>query len=649
MPVPPGLFSSALSVRRCLRRWIAGVAGQQVGNSGARGLRVGRSPQFLPAHLLAQNQKGARGLRVGRSPQCHPRHRICSNKRWRRALLASAFALPLALVAPPLRAAERVLVSLGPFERSISVRALRIYAEEGRYTENLRVYARHYATEEQLQQLEQLLKNRLELNLTPWAVSQFLYSDQGELLLQRLGEVVRTGSNLSGKRALRSALVLAAADGENGLTPLNVLEHFPVDTMRIDLTRAFSIISSIERLVNQTKQAIDAIALISEDNARLEPVVSTSQINPVRPGRYTVSLQTLTQEQFRGCLSTPASLYSPADHSLVYTGRRFGNRPLEVDLYLPVADRQNQPPNAMPLVVISHGLGSNRLTFSYIAQHLASYGFAVAVPEHPGSNTKRLEDLIDGIVRNETEPAEFVQRPQDITCLLNTLERDPRFKNLIDTDQVGVVGQSLGGYTAFAIAGTPIDLSRLNQECRLDETLNLSLLLQCRLQNWVLDSNNLRDPRVKAIIAINTLGSSLFGEEGYAALDVPTLIVSSGADTVTPALPEQITPFTWLTTPHRYLLLLQNATHFSAIDVPAEDNVAVNLPPEVVGPDPAIAHYYLRTVSLAFFQTYLNQDDTYRPFLSARYIEQLQDDQLPLSIVERFTPDQLAQANARKP
>lgn len=644
MPVPPGLFSSASFARR-LRQRIAGT----VGGEEAGVLKSGRFPQRLRCELPRRRIHLHNLICAPKSCRSKPR----SPKLWRRTLLAAAFSLPLAFLALPLRAAERVLVSLGPFERSISVQALRIYAEEGRYTENLRVYARQYATEEQLQQLEQLLKTRLELNLTPWAVSQFLYSDQGDLLLQRLGEVVRTGSNLPGKQALRSALVLAAADGENGLTPLNVLEHFPVDTMRIDLTRAFSIISSIERLVNQTKQAIDAIALISETNARLEPMVSTTQVNPARPGRYTVSLQTLTQDQFRGCLNTATDLRPPAEalssNRLASVGRRFGSRPLEVDLYLPIADRQNRPPDAMPLVVISHGLGSNRLTFSYIAQHLASYGFAVAVPEHPGSNTKRLEDLIDGIVRNETEPAEFVQRPQDVTCLLNTLERDPRFTNLIDTEQVGVVGQSLGGYTAFAVAGTPIDLSRLNQECKLDETLNLSLLLQCRLQNWVLDSSNLRDPRVKAIIAINTLGSSLFGEDGYGALDVPTLIVASGADTVTPALPEQILPFTWLTTPHRYLLLLQNATHFSAIDVPAEDNVAVNLPPEVVGPDPAIAHSYLRTVSLAFFQTYLNHDDTYRPFLSARYIQQLQDDRLPLSIVEQFTADQLAQANARKP
>ncbi|GAB4152320.1 MAG: alpha/beta hydrolase [Cyanobacteria bacterium J069] len=551
-------------------------------------------------------------------------------------------ALPLALLALPLNAAERVLVSLGPFERSISVQALRIYAEEGRFTENLRAYANYYATEEQLQQLEQLLNTRLELNLNPWAVSQFLYSDQGELLLQRLGGVVRTGSNLPGKQALRAALVLAAADGENGLTPLNVLEHFPVDTMRIDLNRAFTIISSIEQLVNQTKQAIDAIALISEDDARLEPIVATTQLDPQRRGRYAISLQTLKPDQFRGCLNAEAGW---SDSQKDYTA----NRQLEVDLYLPTVDAQNMLPDAMPLVVISHGLGSNRFTFSYIARHLASYGFAVAVPEHPGSNTKRLEDLIDGIVRNETEPAEFIQRPRDITCLLNTLERDRRFANLIDTGRVGVLGQSLGGYTAVAIAGAPLDLARLNGECQLDETLNLSLLLQCRLKDWVLDADSLRDPRVKSIIAINTLGSSLFGEAGYAALDVPTLLVASGADTVTPALPEQITPFTWLTTPDRYLLLLQNATHFSAIDVPPQDNVAVDLPPEVVGPDPAIAHDYLRTTSLAFFETYLNNNPDYRPFLSARYIQQLQDERLPLSIVQRFTPDQLAQSHARKP
>jgi len=40
------------------------------------------------------------------------------------------------------------------------------------------------------------------------------------------------------------------------------------------------------------------------------------------------------------------------------------------------------------VIVISHGLGSDRTSFEYLATALASY-FA-AVPEHPGSNAQQL-------------------------------------------------------------------------------------------------------------------------------------------------------------------------------------------------------------------------------------------------------------------
>ena len=38
--------------------------------------------------------------------------------------------------------------------------------------------------------------------------------------------------------------------------------------------------------------------------------------------------------------------------------------------------------------------------------------------------------------------------------------------------------------------------------------------------------------------------------------------MASSADTVAPALPEQIRPFTWLTTPNRYLLVLEGGNPF---------------------------------------------------------------------------------------
>ncbi len=58
------------------------------------------------------------------------------------------------------------------------------------------------------------------------------------------------------------------------------------------------------------------------------------------------------------------------------------------DIYLPVAQTPRQ------IIVISHGLGSDRTSFAYLAEHLASYGFVVAVPEHPGSNSKQHTSII---------------------------------------------------------------------------------------------------------------------------------------------------------------------------------------------------------------------------------------------------------------
>ncbi|MEH1835006.1 MAG: hypothetical protein V7L29_23845 [Nostoc sp.] len=42
-----------------------------------------------------------------------------------------------------------------------------------------------------------------------------------------------------------------------------------------------------------------------------------------------------------------------------------------------------------PWLYISHGVASDCSTFVYLVEHLASYGFAVAVLECPGSNAER--------------------------------------------------------------------------------------------------------------------------------------------------------------------------------------------------------------------------------------------------------------------
>jgi len=111
---------------------------------------------------------------------------------------------------------------------------LETYAKEGKLDDDLAVYAQ-YINPQQLAQLRSVLLTRIELS--PVAVSQFLYTPIGETLLERLGQVIQTGSRQPGFYALRSALVLAAADPQ-GLTLLSVLRQFPTRSIRIDLKRS---------------------------------------------------------------------------------------------------------------------------------------------------------------------------------------------------------------------------------------------------------------------------------------------------------------------------------------------------------------------------------------------------------------------------
>ena len=542
---------------------------------------------------------------------------------WRAGFLAIASVL---MTAGSAWAADRVTFSYGLLERSISVESLKIYAQEGRVTTDLRKYTR-YLNDQQLQQLRQLLQAKAELS--PVAVSQFLYTETGETLLNRLGQVIRTEANLPGFYALRSALIQSAAEPD-GLTVMNTLEQFPISSVRIDLNRALRIFSSLETLIRQTQQAIALIQQQADLEAQAIAPVEFAALPDLRsPGSFTWQKYTIQLRDQRRQRSFPA------------------------DIYLPLSAAQQAVANA-PLIVISHGLGSDRDSYAYLAQQLASYGFAVAVPEHPGSNADQLQALISGRANQVTPPEEFINRPLDIQFLLNVLQRrsrnDPRFAGRLNMQQVGVVGQSFGGYTALALAGAKIDFQQLAADCTAsNDSLDLSLLLQCRAIELPQPIPVLKDDRVKAIIAINPVGSSLFGQANFAAIQIPTLLIGSGADTVAPALLEQVEPFTWLQTPDKYLMLLTRGTHFSTIASPDADAKAVPLPPEAIGPSPMLAQLYIKAIGTAFFNTYVANQPNYRPFLSASYTRLLSQPSMPVSLVRSLTADQLAKVFRTQP
>lgn len=528
-------------------------------------------------------------------------------------IVISMLLFPTAGLQSPVVAAERIYTSYAALERSFSIDALETYAKEGRIDDELAVYAQ-YLNPQQLAQLRRVLLTPIDLS--PVAVSQFLYTPIGETLLERLGQIIKTEARQPGFYALRAALILAAADSD-GLTLLNVLRKFPTGSIRIDLRRSLQIAEDLENLINQTRQAIVLVKQQSTSAAIAEPSVNFSQQRDLRQrGPFSWNKQTLTLDDRR-------------------RARRF-----LADIYLP----KTQAP--VPVIAISHGLGSDRTSFEYLATQLASYGFAVAVPEHPGSNAEQLRLLLAGRTNTVAEPSEFINRALDVKYLLDQLERldssNPTFQ--LNLQQVGVIGQSFGGYTALALAGASLNFDQLQKDCEaLDDALNVSLLLQCRALELPATQYNLRDKRVKAAIAINPISSSVFGEAGLRQIQIPVMIVSSSVDRVAPALSEQILPFTWLTSPQKYLVLLEGGTHFSTIGESNPQTDPLAIPSQVIGPDPTIARRYMRALSVAFFQTYVAGAPQYRPYLSADYAQAISQAPINLSLVQSLPASQLTQ------
>lgn len=515
----------------------------------------------------------------------------------------SMLLFPLASL--PTLAAQEIEVSYGILQSSIAIEKLAQFAKNGTTEGDISILANNL-NPEQLTDLRRLLVTPIELNSVE--IAQFFSTPIGENILKQVAQIIETGSERADFYAIRSALILAAAEQPQSFTILDVLQKYPIDSININLKRSLELSAKLRTLSEKTEQAIALLSQQSATAAKQQQIDFSNLPNLSLPGNFSWTVETLELED------------------------RQREREFLADLYLP----QLQPAELLiPVVVISHGLGSDRDSFRYLAQRLASYGFAVAVPEHPNSNTEQIRSLLAGRTNVVTQPREFIDRPLDIKYLLDILEK--LSGNNLNLQQVGVIGQSFGGYTALALAGASLNFEQLEQDCsKLDGFLNVSLLLQCRASELPQMHYNLRDPRVKAAIAINPVTSSIFGRDGLSQIPIPVMLVSSSNDRVAPALPEQIQPFSWLTTEQKYLVLLEGGTHFSAISKSDLNPDPIQIPSEIVGSntETQLARRYLKTLSVAFLTTYIKNSFEFRPYLSADYVKTISQSTLPLQFVQ---------------
>ncbi|MEM9535323.1 MAG: alpha/beta hydrolase [Cyanobacteria bacterium P01_A01_bin.3] len=514
-----------------------------------------------------------------------------SHHNWR-TRIAAAFGGGLlaatSLGLPATHAAQLVTLSLGAAERSIEVSDLVTFANTDDIPRGLQWYVDRFEPD-QVDEFRSLLSTEFEID--PLSTSRFLNGPLGSILLERLLVLFRTNDPDTTLKALRSAIVLAAFDREEGFSIINVIQKWPLREVELNFNVALDAIEDAEQLFVETEKVSAYLrqeAIIETANTDLPANLP----NLRDPGIFTWTIESVQ----------------------LVNAERIGRNLISADIYMPEGLDEEAP-----LVVISHGLGSSRTTFGYLAEHLASHGIAVAAIEHPATNSVSVEQFFAGFLTPAGTDI-FLQRPRDITLLLDELEAmtapGARWEGQMNTSNVGVVGQSLGGYTALAIGGADLDINHLRQEC--ETTLqslpfNLSIELQCQLldaEEPLNDRYSLRDDRVAAVMAINPVSSAIFGPAGMGELEIPITIVASRNDFFAPAIPEQVFPYIWTgSTEGKYLVYVENATHFSFLGNGESGASASLLPSEMLGPEPEGAQPVLQALGTAFMQRYLDETD----------------------------------------
>jgi predicted dienelactone hydrolase len=185
-----------------------------------------------------------------------------------------------------------------------------------------------------------------------------------------------------------------------------------------------------------------------------------------------------------------------------------------------------------PLVIFSHGQGGVRWQSTYYTVLLASHGYVVVSPDHPGDT---LADALQGQLANPLEGLE--NRPLDASFLIDTFlslpPSDP-LAGLIDPEQIGITGHSFGALTSLR---TPI-----------------------------------RDQRIRALVAQAPPSTDIdfAGQLPSFTISVPALIEASHNDQTLPWDPHVSTTWARLHAP-RFLLDLVHGGHYTFSDLCAFD------------------------------------------------------------------------------
>jgi predicted dienelactone hydrolase len=217
-----------------------------------------------------------------------------------------------------------------------------------------------------------------------------------------------------------------------------------------------------------------------------------------------------------------------------------------------------------PVVLFSHGMCGSPLQSLFVTPLLASQGFIVVAPSHPGNTTADIPYCLT----SESLVSSFRERPSDVVFVLDQVlaaSSDPSpFFGALDETRIAMTGHSFGGLTTYLVEDI--------------------------------------EPRIKAAIA---MAPAIVQQP---ALAIPSMTMLGQEDGVLPIEPMRAA---WqASAPPKVLVEIHDAGHFAFSDFcrPGSDC----RPPETL--TSAEAHDHVLRWVRPFLERYLNGAEAFAPF-----------------------------------
>lgn len=214
----------------------------------------------------------------------------------------------------------------------------------------------------------------------------------------------------------------------------------------------------------------------------------------------------------------------------------------------------------LPLVLLSHGYPGNRFLMSHLAENIASKGYVVASIDHTDS-TYRTQAAFGSTLVNRPLDQLFVL--DEITRMNTDAASD--LAGMIDTDNTGLIGYSMGGYGAVITAGGGVTEASVAYPWGGPHgTLGIH-------QAGSATHDALPDPRIKTAVAIGPWGmnAGFWDAEGLAGIEIPMLFIAGSNDTVSGYEGGVRKIWEGATGVDRALLTFDGGSHNTAAPIPA--------------------------------------------------------------------------------